>query len=245
MKRTKQVSLANVESGVMNSAKRFQSAIDGIKKIEIKTFFVLTGLFFLLSTAIGQPGQFQQNMGEALQQYAAAQTTEDFQQAANKFQTIGMAAENQWLPYYYATLAYVDMSFRSESSKRDPLLDQAQENLDKAMKLKADEPENLILQGYLYQGRIQVNPMMRGQKYATMAAECFQKALAIDQNNPRAYFLLGMNYLNTPKAFGGGPDKAKPLFEKAEEKFTSFVPESPLYPGWGKEMNEAMLKKCE
>ncbi len=245
MKKIMKHSLAGIEPVETNSAKYFHSSIEAIKKAEVKVMLVLAGMFLIMNISFGQSEQYQNHMEAALHQYRAAQTTEELQNVANKFQTIGLAAEDQWLPYYYAAIAYVDMAFRSESSKCDPLLDQAQENLDKAMKLTADEPENLILQGYLYQGRIQVNPMTRGRKYAGMAEECFQKAMAMDQNNPRVYFLMGMNKFNTPKAFGGGPDRAKPLFEKAEEKFASFVPENPLYPEWGKEINDTMLKKCE
>jgi hypothetical protein len=36
---------------------------------------------------------------------------------------------------------------------------------------------------------------------------------------------------------------AKPIFEIARQKFDTFEPESPLWPNWGKEMNEEELLK--
>jgi len=48
-----------------------------------------------------------------------------------------------------------------------------------------------------------------------------------------------------PKMFGGGKEAAKPLFQKANEKFLSFKPADVLSPNWGKEQNEQLLKSCE
>ena len=46
-----------------------------------------------------------------------------------------------------------------------------------------------------------------------------------------------------PESFGGGPSVAKPLFEKAQEKFNSFKPKTTISPNWGKEHNELELNK--
>ena len=46
-----------------------------------------------------------------------------------------------------------------------------------------------------------------------------------------------------PVQFGGGKDKAKPLFEKAVALFKAAQPK-PLYPNWGKEQAEAQLALC-
>ena len=51
------------------------------------------------------------------------------------------------------------------------------------------------------------------------ASEALQKGLALDPNNPRLYYLQGMSLFNTPAQFGGGKDKAKPLFEKSVALF--------------------------
>jgi hypothetical protein len=46
-----------------------------------------------------------------------------------------------------------------------------------------------------------------------------------------------------PEAFGGGKAVARPIFETAQQKFENFKPLSPLWPNWGKEMNEEELSK--
>ena len=45
--------------------------------------------------------------------------------------------------------------------------------------------------------------------------------------------------------FGGGPQVALPLFQKAQGKFESFVPKNELMPGWGGDRNLAMIGECE
>jgi hypothetical protein len=97
----------------------------------------------------------------------------------------------------------------------------------------------------LHQARISVDFMARGMKYSQMAQEVLNQALALDPENPRAYYLLGMNLYSTPKMFGGGPQVALPLFQKAQGKFETFVLKNDLMPGWGSDRNLAMISECE
>ena len=75
---------------------------------------------------------------------------------------------------------------------------------------------------------------------------CFgslDKARALNPDNPRIYFLEAMNRLNLPPAFGGGPEVALPLFQTAQEKFSLFHTEDPLWPDWGADANREELAK--
>jgi hypothetical protein len=53
-----------------------------------------------------------------------------------------------------------------------------------------------------------------------------------------------MSLFNTPAQFGGGKDKAKPLFEKSIALFKSAEPK-PLYPAWGRLQAEQQLAQCQ
>ncbi len=212
----------------------------------MKKLLLTTGMLFLLVFAYCNNNTYENAMLNNLKAYNAAKTVEELQDVANKFVTIAMAEKDKWLPYYYAADVYINMSFRSnDGNTKDQLLDQAQKYLDEAIKLQPNESENYVLQGYLYQGRIQVDPMTRGQQYVMKANESFGHAKAIDPENPRIYFLQGMNIFGTPEAFGGGAKNAKPLFQIASEKFAKFTPVDSIHPDWGKEINEKMLKQCE
>jgi hypothetical protein len=91
---------------------------------------------------------------------------------------------------------------------------------------------------------MQVNPELRGVSFSQKADASLKRALATDPGNPRAYSLIGYNVYFTPVIFGGGAKKALPLFLKAKEKFTSFVPVLPFSPDWGKPENLQMINTC-
>ncbi len=69
-------------------------------------------------------------------------------------------------------------------------------------------------------------------------------AIKMNPDNPRIYYLQGESIFNTPPAFGGGKEKAKPLFEKALVLFKTDKPK-PLYPNWGMQRTEEQLAKCQ
>ena len=131
-----------------------------------------------------------------------------------------------------------------EDKERDAMLDKAQPLIDRAGKINPKEPEILVLQAFLYQSRIQVNPQFRGMTYSSKAEASLKKATEADDKNPRAWSLWGYNLYFTPALFGGGPDKALPLFEKAREKFRAFKPLMPFYPRWGEPENLHMIAEC-
>ena len=47
-----------------------------------------------------------------------------------------------------------------------------------------------------------------------------------------------------PEQYGGGKEKAKPIFQKAVD-LGSAEQEKPLYPHWGLDMSKAMLAACQ
>jgi hypothetical protein len=175
-----------------------------------------------------------------------AKTANDFKVASAYFEDLAANNPSHWLSPYYAALCYIQASHKVEEDKeRDALLDKAQPLIDKAGKKKPNEPEILVLQAFLYQSRIQVNPQLRGMTYSSKAETSLKKATAADDKNPRAWSLLGYNLYFTPALFGGGPEKALPLFEKARDKFRTFKPEMPFYPRWGEPENQHMIAECK
>ena len=176
---------------------------------------------------------------------ANAKTANDFIKAAAYFEDLSAHNPSHWLSPYYAALCYIQASHKVEEDKeRDAMLDKAQPLIDRAGKKNPKEPEILVLQAFLYQSRIQVNPQFRGMTYSSKAEASLKKATEADDKNPRAWSLWGYNLYFTPALFGGGPEKALPLFEKARDKFRAFKPLLPFYPRWGEPENMHMIAEC-
>lgn len=175
-----------------------------------------------------------------------AKTSVEFLKVANYFDTLTKDLPGQWLAPYYSGLAYVLAGQTTGNKKQiDQFLDVAQKRVDMSLKLKPDEPEIGVLQAFVYQVRLMVDPQNRALSFSKKAETSLKKALASDPENPRAYFLMGNNIYYTPPVFKGGPKNALPLFIKAREKFQSFASELPFMPAWGKQQNEEMIKTCK
>lgn len=212
-----------------------------MKKIIFTSIIILATI-----TSFAGDKEYMQAMEKNLQELGQAKTAIDFQNVANNFELIAEAEADKWLPYYYVSYSYLNFIFTGGETKNiDKILDMADGYLEKARQLSPENSEIEVMQGWIYQGRIQVDPMGRGQQYSGKAAMSFGKAKSLNPDNPRIYFLTGQNVLHTPEMFGGGQEAACPYFQKAKEKYASFKPETPISPSWGKEYNNKLAVSCE
>lgn len=206
-----------------------------------------TGLFALLTLLVSFPvfaADYETTMKANLQKLGEAKTLADYTALASQFERIANAEKTKWQPGYYAVLCYlnaVTMLQLSEDEKTAQL-DKAQPIMDNLKKNFKNESEVFALQGFLYEMRIM--GMASAMKYSPLATEVLEEAEKMNPANPRVYYLQGMNIFHTPKAFGGGKEKAKPLFEKAAVLFESVKPATALDPTWGAEYNKRMIEQC-
>lgn len=206
---------------------------------------VLNAIVFLSLSIYGQDSLYYNSMKDAVDSMNNIKSLEDFNNIANIFDRIAKAEEDKWLPYYYTGYIYVILGFKQQGSGNlDEYLDIAQENVDKAMEIKPDESELYALQGLLYQARVMVDPQTRGAVYSPQATVALEKAIELDENNPRPYYLLGTNLFYTPEAYGGGVEAACPMLQTAKEKYENFIPADSISPDWGEEYNLQLAEKC-
>lgn len=209
----------------------------------MKTLFTLLFSVVLLSVS-GQESRYEQAMLQALEKMNNAGDKSAFIEAANTFERISQTEKNEWLTLYHASFCYVSIGhLEQDVSKKDPWFDKAQQFLDRAFEIAPQESELFVLQAFIYPGRMVVDPMGRGVEFMGKMNAALDKAIQLNPENPRSYYLKAITLVNMPEAFGGGPAVAKPIFETAKQKFDQFKPKSPIWPDWGKEMNEAELKK--
>jgi len=211
----------------------------------MKKLTLVLVLSLTLTSTFAQNSKYKKAMKENIDLLYTAKKTSDYQKVANKFNLIANKETKEWLPLYYESFARILMSYmEQDGDKKDAILDEAQKPLDKALKIQEKESEILVLQGMLHQARISVSPMARGYKYSSLSNNSLEDAQNIDEENPRIYYLAGMNKLNMPSMFGGGKEAALPYFKKGKEKYDKFTALNDLMPNWGKTSNEKKLKDC-
>lgn len=209
----------------------------------MKKILVITILIAAFGSSVFA-SNYEETMTRNVQKMYTLDSSSELVNLANQFQRIASAEKDEWLPRYYAAYCFIMSTTIGEmgADVKHQKLDMAQKEMDDLKVQVPDESEVYALQAFLYQLRI--TDMTKGMKYSGLANEALATAENLSPENPRIYYLRGTNTYHTPKMFGGGAEKAKPLFEKASEKFASFKPESTLFPDWGKEHNDYMLSQC-
>lgn len=153
-------------------------------------------------------------------------------------------------PYYYgayATLMAANMKTMGQqnASIADPAADKAEELLDKALALTKENSEIFCIKKMVATMRMMGDPMNRWMQYGLAASEALRKAKEMNPDNPRAYLLEGQDKFYTLEQFGGSKAEAKVLFEKAQQLFNTFEPESELHPTWGKTTVQYFLSQLK
>jgi len=210
-------------------------------------------IFFLMAAVSMQVAAFSQSdkyvavMEKNLNQFDSAKTVEDFTKLANTFERIGDAEKTQWLPYYYAGLALSTSGWMPALTDKDANAARINSFCDKAESIAttdADKAEIQAVRNMSATQQMMVDPQNRWMSYGQTAGQALEKGLKLDANNPRLYYLRGMSLFGTPEQFGGGKDKAKPVFEKAAELYKQQKP-AKLYPRWGEKQTNEMIEQCK
>jgi hypothetical protein len=205
----------------------------------------LTALLLASVIANATDEKYLQQMGKQIQAVYMAETMEQLQASVNTFDRIAAAEKTKWEPYYYSAFGSLMMANKEkENSKKDSYLDQALVAVEKGKQLSSNESELVALEGFIHMMRVNIDPATRGQQYTGMAFQTYNKALAMNPENPRALGFLAQMQLGTARFLGSSTDEACGTARKAMEKFASFKSENPLAPNWGKGMTEGLLKNC-
>ena len=203
---------------------------------------------FVFALLIGLACQAQSDkyvaaMQKNLPLFDSAKTIDQLQSLAGTFERIGDAEKTQWLPFYYAALAQTLAGWNPDMKDKDANSQKINAYLAKAEAIEKNA-ETYAIENMSATQQMLVDPQTRWQTNGKDASEALQKGLALDPNNPRLYYLQAMSLFNTPAQFGGGKDKAKPVFEKSISLFKSAQPK-PLYPTWGQKEAETVLAQCQ
>lgn len=213
-----------------------------MKKLLTTTLALLLSVSFVFA----QSEKYTTAMTATLADFDKSQNKEpvrdEWLALANRFERIASAEPKEWLPRYYAAYAYSSLAFMGNNvTEKDQMADKAETLLNEAVAIAGENSELMVLDAQIHQARMAADPMTRWQNEGPLFAASLGKAKAMDAGNPRIYVLEGTSLLYTPEQFGGGKKAAKPVLEKAMEKFATFKPQSPLHPSWGQGQAGYML----
>lgn len=200
-------------------------------------------LFLLLFCSVAYAQDVEVMLTEKVKLLDKSYNLKELQTLANDFEHLTTVAPTNWLVNYYVAYTNIRLADQSSGGSIDSYCNQAEKYIKIAEKQPdADASEINALYAYLYSAKVKVNPMFRGAKYGKLSREYSEKSIKENPKNPRPYLIRAIGIYFTPKIFGGGVAKAKPMLNKALEKFEHFTPKTPNHPHWGKGMAKSINK---
>ncbi len=208
---------------------------------------LLSALVLSFGLQAQDPSAYEQIMKETLSLYDSVKTMDDYKEIVNRFERIAAAETDQWLPNYYAGLTYIYMSFVRglEDDQRDDYIEKALEAIDAAEAIKGETSEIVVLRGYAYMAKVSVSPALRGMTLSAKVAGYFEKALAMDPQNPRANLMAGRWKYGSAQFFGSSTDDACALMNQALALFEAQGETNSIEPAWGQNQAQSMSQRCQ
>ncbi len=199
-------------------------------------------LILLFVGALSAQDQYTKGMEKAFQLWQDQKPTE----AANLFERIAMAEQDNWLPHYYVAQINTINSFgETDLEKLSKKLDKAKEFIDLAKAISPDNPEILVQEAMINTAWIAFDGATYGMTLSGKNAQLYQKAMKLAPENPRVIFSKAEWDMGSARYFGKDTTPYCQDIERALELFATFKSETPFYPGWGKERAEQVLAQCK
>lgn len=208
------------------------------------TLHSIISILLVLITTFATAGEYKPLLEKRMQSYYEADSLIQKQKVTLQIERIAIVEFQEWIPQYFAALTFIFLSHDCpDNDTKDKMLDRAEFYLNRGIALQENNSELYALQAMWYSSKMGVNPAVRGMVYSGKLNTALEKAIALDNTNPRAYFLRGQYSYHAPAAFGGGKTKALEYFKKADQLYKSKKISSILTPSWGEIPNTQMLQK--
>ncbi|KMQ69772.1 hypothetical protein ACM39_01605 [Chryseobacterium sp. FH2] len=208
--------------------------------------YLLTFALTCMSLSAFAQSSYEKIMTEKITKLEAGKSADEFQVLANDFDRIGKKETKQWLPAYYAALAYIQKGrIQMREGKMSELSVQAnaaEKYLEQAESIAGkDNSEIHLLKKMTSSLKMMENPVERYMTDGMKAMEELKIAEKLDPNNPRVALIQAEDTYFTPEQYGGSKTKGLEQFKIALDKFNAFKPKTALDPNWGKAEAEYFL----
>lgn len=182
--------------------------------------------------------QYNKAMGEALATWGAGKPEE----ALGKLERIASVEKDNWIPTYYQALIATMTSFQTQDiAKKNMLIKMA--NALIPQESKDSNAEWHVLKATVLTSELIIDPMNNATRLSPQIIAHYEKAKALEPNNPRAISGLASYNIHTKKYMGGSTDQDYKDLQKALSLFETQKSDIPFYPSWGKEQAEQLIKE--
>jgi len=200
---------------------------------------IILSFLLLTSTLSFSQGNYEKGMQKALETWQAGKPLE----AANIFERIAAVETENWLPSYYVALINTVESFSiKDQAALTAQLSKAKDYLNDAMALSKDNPELLVVEAQWYTSWVIFDGQKYGMQYGAKVAQIYEKALAIDPNNPRAAFGKIEWEMGSARFFGKPMTPYCNRLVEAIKLYDSFPEQVAFYPMHGKSYGLSVIE---
>ena len=124
-------------------------------------------------------------------------------EAANLFERIANAENDNWLPAYYAAQLNITSSFvEKDEQKLSAQLKKAQDLINDATAISQDNAEILVLQALLHTAWVAYDGATYGMTLSPKVVELYTKAKALAPDNPRVVYCNAEWNMGSARFFG-------------------------------------------
>lgn len=201
-------------------------------------------LIFAIITTVTTTAQDQytKGMAKAMDLWQQGKSAE----AANLFERIAMAEEDNWIPYYYvAQLNTISAFGTKEEEKVTQLLGKAKDFLAMAKRISANNAELLVQEAMINTAWIAFDGATYGPTLAGKNSQLYAQAAQIAPENPRVVYSKASWDMGSARYFGKDTTPYCKDLEKALELFATFEESTPFYPQWGADQAAKELEQCK
>ncbi len=202
---------------------------------------IITIIALLLSLSLSAQDQYTQGMEKAFGLWKENKTTE----ATALFERIAQAEKDNWLPSYYAANVLISSSFQTKDKTTvNDMLENAKKHIDNAHKISPDNSEITTLEGLLYTGYVAMDPGTYGMTYSGKIMSLHQKAVGLDNNNPRAHANLIGYEIGSARFFGTDLSTFCERLQKVIPMFENQKQDVPFAPSYGLDRVKGSMQEC-
>lgn len=198
-------------------------------------------LLLLLSQFTEAQGNFEKGMEQA---FALMQENKN-DESANLLERIAKAESENWLPAYHLALLQARTSFSTkDKTMREAKIAMAEEYIAAADALSPDNSEVYVVKGMINVAKMAAEPMVYGPTLSAPTEKLYQKAIALNKNNPRAHSGLAEFQMGGARFFGQDLSPYCKKLQESIELYDAFKAESKFHPSWGKTWTLQVIKSC-